>query len=43
MNYFFVNKNKRTKDKSHCQYLAKNYFETFVIKNLFKINLSPNK
>lgn len=37
MNYFFVNKNKRIKDKSHCQYLAKNYFETFVIKNLFKI------
>lgn len=37
MNYFFVNKNKRTKDKHNCQNFAKNYFENFVIKNLFKV------
>lgn len=37
MNYFFVNKNKRTKDRVHCQILAKNYFEIFVVSNLFKI------
>lgn len=40
MNYFFVNKNKRTKDKHNCMYFAKNYFDNFVINNIFQIKNS---
>ena len=37
MNYFFVNKNKRTKDKSHCQYLAKIILKLLLLKIYLKL------
>ena len=44
MNYIFVNKNKRNKDKHICINYSKNFFDFFVITNLNKIkNLSIEK
>ena len=37
MNYLFVNKNKRNKDKQICYNYSKNFFDFFVIKNLNNI------
>lgn len=37
MNYLFVNKNKRNFDKYICKNFAKNYFEFYVINNLFHV------
>ena len=37
MNYIFVNKNKRNKDKKICYNYSKNFFDFFVIKNINKI------
>ena len=36
MNYIFVNKNKRNKDKLICQTFSNNYFDFLVITNIFK-------
>lgn len=35
MNYIFVNKNKRNKDKLICHTFSKNYFDFLVISNIF--------
>jgi len=35
MNYIFVNKNKRNTYKILCKYLKTNYFDFFVVNNLF--------
>ena len=44
MNYIFVNKNKRNKDKKICYNYSKNFFDFFVIKNINKIrNLDIDK
>ena len=44
MNYIFVNKNKRNKDKKICYNYSKNFFDFFVIKNINKIrNLDIEK
>lgn len=44
MNYIFVNKNKRNKDKHICINYSKNFFDFFVITNLNKIkNLDIEK
>lgn len=44
MNYLFVNKNKRNKDKHICSNYSKNYFDFLVITNLKKIkNLNLEK
>lgn len=37
MNYIFVNKNKRNKDKLICYNFSKNFFDIFVINNLNKV------
>lgn len=37
MNYIFVNKNKRNKDKKICHYFSKNFFNFLVITNLTKV------
>lgn len=44
MNYIFVNKNKRNKDKHICFNYSKNFFDFFIISNLKKIkNISLEK
>ena len=35
MNYIFVNKNKRNTYKILCKYFKTNYFDFFVVNNLF--------
>lgn len=35
MNYIFVNKNKRNKDKLICKIFSQNYFDFLVISNIF--------
>lgn len=37
MNYIFVNKNKRNKDKQICSNFSKNFFDFFIITNLNKV------
>lgn len=37
MNFLFVNKNKRNRDKKICQNYSKNYLKLLIIRNLFNV------
>lgn len=37
MNFLFVNKNKRNRDKRICQNYSKNYLKLLIIHNLFNV------
>ena len=37
MNYLFINKNKRNKDKNICQVYSKNFFDFMIINNILKV------
>ena len=37
MNYLFINKNKRNKDKRNCKNYSKNYLKFCIIYNIFNV------
>ena len=37
MNFLFVNKNKRNRDKRICQNYSRNYLKLLIIHNLFNV------